>query len=84
MAQGVVARGGEFEALGLLAPTAGGTAALSALLAQEKIGLKTPHLELGVQAEEGTSTTDETIAGAHRDAPHLDELDDVILLTLEG
>ena len=37
-----------------------------------------------MQAEEGTSTTDEAIARAHRDAPHLDELDDVILLTLEG
>ena len=37
-----------------------------------------------MQAEEGTSTADEAIAGAHRDAPHLDELDDVILLTLEG
>ena len=84
MAQGVVARGGELEALGLLAPTAGGATALGALLAQEEVGLEAPHLELGVQAEEGTPTTDEAIAGAHRDAPHLDELDDVILLALEG
>ena len=84
MAQGVVARGGELEALGLLAPTARGTTALSTLLAQEEVGLETPHLELGVQAEEGTPTTDEAIARTHRDAPHLDELDDVILLTLEG
>ena len=37
-----------------------------------------------MQAEEGAPTTDEAIARAHRDAPHLDELDDVILLTLEG
>ena len=37
-----------------------------------------------MQAEEGASATDETIARAHRDAPHLDELDDVVLLTLEG
>ena len=37
-----------------------------------------------MQAEEGTSTADEAIARTHRDAPHLDELDDVILLTLEG
>ena len=84
MAQGVVARGGELEALGLLAPTAGGATALSALLAQEEVGLETPHLELGMQAEEGAPTTDETIARAHRDAPHLNELDDVVLLTLEG
>ena len=84
MAQGIVARGGELEALGLLAPTAGGATALGALLAQEEVGLEAPHLELGVQAEEGTSTTDEAIAGAHRDAPHLDELDDIVLLTLEG
>ena len=46
--QGVVARGGELEALGLLAPTAGGATALGALLAQEEVGLETPHLELGV------------------------------------
>ena len=65
MAQGVVARCGELEALGLLAPTARGTTALSTLLAQEEVGLKTPHLELGMQAEEGTSTTDEAIARAH-------------------
>ena len=84
MAQSVVARGGELKALGLLAPTARGTTALGALLTQEEVGLETPHLELGVQAEEGPPTTDEAIAGAHRDAPHLDELDDVILLTLEG
>ena len=84
MAQGIVARGGELEALGLLAPTAGGTAALSALLAQEEVGLETPHLELSMQAEEGAPTTDEAIARAHRDAPHLDELDDVILLALKG
>ena len=84
MAQGVVARGGELEALGLLAPTAGGATALGALLAQKEVGLETPHLELGMQAEEGTSTTDETIARTHQDAPHLDELDDVILFTLEG
>ena len=84
MAQGVVARGGELKALGLLAPTARGTTALGALLAQEEVGLETSHLELGVQAEEGTSTTDEAIARTHRDAPHFDELDDVILLTLEG
>ena len=37
-----------------------------------------------MQAEEGPPATDEAIAGTHRDAPHLDELDDVILLTLEG
>ena len=84
MAQGVVARGGELKALGLLAPTARGTTALSTLLTQEEVSLETAHLELGVQAEEGTSTTDETIARTHRDAPHLDELDDVVLLTLEG
>ena len=84
VAQGVIARGGELEALGLLAPTAGGATALSALLAQEKVGLETPHLELGVQAEESAPTTDEAIARAHRDAPHLNELDDVVLLTLEG
>ena len=84
VAQGVVARGGELEAFGLLASTAGGATALGALLAQEEVGLETSHLELGVKAEEGTSTTDETIARAHRDAPHLDELDDVVLLTLEG
>ena len=84
MAQGIVARGGELEALGLLAPTAGGATALGALLAHKEVGLETPHLQLGVQAEEGAPTTDEAIAGAHRDAPHLDELDDVILLALEG
>ena len=84
VAQGVVARGGELEALGLLAPTARGTAALGALLAQEEVGLETAHLELGVQAEEGTSTIDEAIARTHRDAPHLDELDDVVLLALKG
>ena len=84
MAQGVVARGGELEALGLLAPTAGGATALSTLLTQKEVSLETSHLELGVQAEEGTSTTDEAIARAHRDAPHLDELDDVVLLALEG
>ena len=84
MAQGIVARGGELEALGLLAPTAGGATALGALLAQEEIGLEAPHLELGMQAEEGAPAADETIARTHRDAPHLDELDDVILLTLEG
>ena len=84
MAQGVVARGGELKALGLLAPTARGATALGALLAQEEVGLETSHLELGMQAEEGTPATDEAIARAHRDAPHLDELDDVILLTLEG
>ena len=48
MAQGIVARGGELEALGLLAPTAGGATALSTLLAQEEVGLETAHLELGV------------------------------------
>ena len=37
-----------------------------------------------MQAEESAPTTDEAIARTHRDAPHLDELDDVILLTLEG
>ena len=37
-----------------------------------------------MQAEEGASATDEAIARAHRDAPHLDELDDVVLLTLKG
>ena len=84
MAQGVVARGGELEALGLLAPTAGGATALSTLLAQEEVSLETPHLELGMQAEESSSTTDEAIAGTHRDAPHFDELDDIVLLTLEG
>ena len=84
MAQGVVARGGELEALGLLAPTAGGATALGALLAQEEVGLETSHLELGMQTEEGAPVTDEAIVGAHRDAPHLDELDDVILLALEG
>ena len=84
MAQSVVARGGELKALGLLAPTARGTTALGALLTQEEVGLETPHLELGMQAEEGAPAADETIARAHRDAPHLDELDDVILLTLEG
>ena len=84
MAQGIVARGGELEALGLLAPTAGGATALGALLAHKEVGLETPHLQLGVQAEEGAPTTDEAIAGAHRDAPHFDELDDVILLALEG
>ena len=70
--------------LGLLAPTAGGATALGALLAQEEIGLETPHLELGVQAEESASTTDEAIARTHRYAPYLDEFDDVVLLTLEG
>ena len=50
MAQGIVARGGELEALGLLAPTTGGATALSALLAQEEVSLETPHLELGMQA----------------------------------
>ena len=84
MAQGVVARGGELKALGLLAPTAGGATALGALLAQEEVGLETSHLELGMQTEEGAPATDEAIVGAHRDAPHLDELDDVILLALEG
>ena len=84
MTQGVVARCGELEALGLLAPTAGGTAALGALLTQEEVSLETAHLELGMQPEEAPPATDETIAGAHRDAPHLDELDDVILFTLEG
>ena len=48
MAQGVVARGGELEALGLLAPTAGGATALGTLLAQEEVCLETAHLELGV------------------------------------
>ena len=84
MAQGIVARGGELEALGLLAPTTGGATALSALLAQEEVSLETPHLELGMQAEESSSTTDEAIARAHRDTPYLDELDDVVLLALEG
>ena len=84
MTQGVITRCGELEALGLLAPTARGTTALCTLLTQEEVSLETPHLELGMQAKEGTSTTDETIARAHRDASYLDELDDVVLLTLEG
>ena len=37
-----------------------------------------------MQAEEGAPAADEAIAGAHRDTPHLDELDDIVLLTLEG
>ena len=68
----------------MCATSAGDTSALATLLTDEEIHLELPHLELGMKPEEHPTPVHQRVARSHRDIPHLDETDDVVLFALKG
>ena len=82
--RGIVVRCRQLERLRMCATSAGDPSALATLLTDEEIHWELPHLELGMKPEERPTPVHQRVARSHRDIPHFDETDDIVLFTLKG